>query len=241
MQCAIPVFEGLFIEPYDSQIQDLLFVLAYWHGLAKLRMHTEVSINILSRVTVELGRHLRIFAYHTSAAFDTKETQREADARRKKGAKQTTSTSAGTAPSAPSASDASLSSLSGVTQAVEPHSSMAPPSFPHSANSIAGGGAAAVPAPSDAAGSSSPGASQPTGSSSDSHPHPTSSTQSGAAQPDPPLTAGRRQKKFNLNIYKLHVLGYYPTTIRWLGTTDSYSTERVSAAISVFCTRSHIL
>jgi len=36
-------------------------------------------------------------------------------------------------------------------------------------------------------------------------------------------------KTFNLLVPKVHALGDYPSTIRWLGTTDSYSTQRVSA------------
>lgn len=34
-------------------------------------------------------------------------------------------------------------------------------------------------------------------------------------------------KTFNLETPKVHALGYYPSVIRWLGTTDSYSTNRV--------------
>jgi hypothetical protein len=36
MQDAIPVFTGLLPEPHDGQVSKLLFVLAHWHGLAKL-------------------------------------------------------------------------------------------------------------------------------------------------------------------------------------------------------------
>lgn len=39
---------------------------------------------------------------------------------------------------------------------------------------------------------------------------------------------GRRRKTFNNRTYKYHSLGDYPSTIRRLGTTDSYSTEPVS-------------
>lgn len=47
--------------------------------------------------------------------------------------------------------------------------------------------------------------------------------------PDPePLKKGRRPKTFNINTYKYHALGDYAVTIRQFGTTDSYSTERVS-------------
>jgi hypothetical protein len=40
---------------------------------------------------------------------------------------------------------------------------------------------------------------------------------------------GRRVKTFNLDTFKFHSLGDHAKTIRWLGTTDSYSTEIVRA------------
>jgi hypothetical protein len=42
---------------------------------------------------------------------------------------------------------------------------------------------------------------------------------------------GRLEKKFNLQTYKFHSLGDYIANIRRYGTTDSYSTERVSDII----------
>jgi hypothetical protein len=41
-------------------------------------------------------------------------------------------------------------------------------------------------------------------------------------------SSARRPKGLNLQTYKLHALGDYPTHIRMLGTTDSYSTQSVS-------------
>ncbi|KAK0496703.1 hypothetical protein EDD18DRAFT_1073804 [Armillaria luteobubalina] len=38
----------------------------------------------------------------------------------------------------------------------------------------------------------------------------------------------KMKKKFNLSTYKLHAMGDYPWTIWQFGTTDSYSTQRVS-------------
>lgn len=43
-----------------------------------------------------------------------------------------------------------------------------------------------------------------------------------------------RSKKFNMKTYKVHALGDYPRTIRWMGTTDSYSTQNVRQ-YTVFC------
>src|SRR5262245_23457758 len=42
---------------------------------------------------------------------------------------------------------------------------------------------------------------------------------------------GRLGKQFNLQTYKFHSLGDYAANIRRYGTTDSYSTERVSDVI----------
>ena len=53
-QCAIPVFDGLF-DREDNNILQLLFTCAHWHGLAKLRMHTDRTLGILDEVTTLLG------------------------------------------------------------------------------------------------------------------------------------------------------------------------------------------
>jgi hypothetical protein len=59
----------------------LLFLLCHWHGLAKLRMHTDDTLGLMESVTVMLGNHLRKFTSETCAAFSTKELLREAVAR----------------------------------------------------------------------------------------------------------------------------------------------------------------
>ena len=58
LQCAIPVFTGLLPQPHDHQVSKLLFILAHWHGIVKLQMHTNDTIQILQRVTRELGNEL---------------------------------------------------------------------------------------------------------------------------------------------------------------------------------------
>ena len=50
-----------------------------------------------------------------------------------------------------------------------------------------------------------------------------------ARGPKDPESPKKAVKTFNLLTPKVHALGDYPSTIRWLGTTDSYSTQRVSA------------
>jgi hypothetical protein len=87
-KCALPVFEGLLDEPHDSIVQDLLFTLAYWQALAKLRLHTTFSIAALKNVTCQLGRQLRNFTKKTCSAFTTKELPREEAARGRRNAKK---------------------------------------------------------------------------------------------------------------------------------------------------------
>ena len=75
------MFDGLLPEPHNSTVLDLLFVMAHWHGLAKLRMHHDLTLDILDSVTVSLGKMLRSFKDITCPAFTTKELRREASAR----------------------------------------------------------------------------------------------------------------------------------------------------------------
>ncbi|KAF5368267.1 hypothetical protein D9615_010369 [Tricholomella constricta] len=61
LQCAIPVFDGLLDDEDNDIIITLLFTLAEWHALAKLRLHTESTIRWLEQSTTDLGRQLRQF------------------------------------------------------------------------------------------------------------------------------------------------------------------------------------
>jgi hypothetical protein len=78
------VFDGLLPEPHNSRVLKLLFLLAHWHGLAKLRMHTEFTLDVLSQVTVSLGNHLREFEEKTCATFSTRELERERATRQRR-------------------------------------------------------------------------------------------------------------------------------------------------------------
>jgi hypothetical protein len=55
--------------------------VAHWHGLAKLRMHNDVTLDVMDAVTVSLGDKLREFNERTCTAFVTRELQREFNAR----------------------------------------------------------------------------------------------------------------------------------------------------------------
>lgn len=93
VKCAIPVFEGLLEnEEHDKIISDLLFELATWHGLAKLRLHTTSTIASLEASTTRLGSALRRFERITCAAYPTVDLPSEeaARARRQKGKKRAT-------------------------------------------------------------------------------------------------------------------------------------------------------
>ncbi|KIO16447.1 hypothetical protein M407DRAFT_86006, partial [Tulasnella calospora MUT 4182] len=80
-QCALPAFEGLFPPEIDSTIQSLLFTLADWHSVAKLRMHTDETLESLALLTKSLGQELRHFEEHVANALETFETPREARSR----------------------------------------------------------------------------------------------------------------------------------------------------------------
>ena len=62
--------------------------MAHWHGLAKLRMHHDLTLDILDSVTVALGNLLRSFSDVMCPAFETKELRREADARGRREARK---------------------------------------------------------------------------------------------------------------------------------------------------------
>lgn len=87
-KCSIPVFEGLLPEPHNKIVIDLLFILAHWHGLAKLRMHSDLTLDILDQQTTELGEHLRHFKAKVCTAYATHELDREANARSRRQAKE---------------------------------------------------------------------------------------------------------------------------------------------------------
>ena len=61
----------------------LLYKAAEWHALAKLRMHTDSTLDHLEAVTREFGRLVRQFRDQTSNEFDTVELPNENGARKK--------------------------------------------------------------------------------------------------------------------------------------------------------------
>jgi hypothetical protein len=80
-KCAIPVFEGLLPKKHDRIVSKLLFELCTWHGLAKLRLHTETTVNDLEHSTTRLGKLLREFREEVCSCYATKELPSEEAAR----------------------------------------------------------------------------------------------------------------------------------------------------------------
>jgi hypothetical protein len=79
-QNMIPAVEGLLPEPHNGKLMVLLFRLAEWHALAKLRMHTEYTLGVLTQSTATIGKELRSFE-HWTWVFDTVELPGETHAR----------------------------------------------------------------------------------------------------------------------------------------------------------------
>jgi hypothetical protein len=78
------VFEGLLPEPYNSIITTLLYRTAEWHAFAKLRLHTESTLQHLEGLTTELGKSMRKFRDTTQSAFVTFELPKEAGVRQRR-------------------------------------------------------------------------------------------------------------------------------------------------------------
>ncbi|KIK36743.1 hypothetical protein CY34DRAFT_93881 [Suillus luteus UH-Slu-Lm8-n1] len=135
LQCAMPIFEGLFPTVHDAAVQSLLYRFAEWHALAKLRLHSESTLAFLEETFKKLSQKLRKFRTDICDAFDTRELPKEKAARQKKFAQ---------------------------------------------------------------------------------HPE---------THKVPPESTGPRAKKFNMNTYKFHAMGDYVGTIRFFGTTDSFTTQ----------------
>jgi hypothetical protein len=62
----------------------LLYRTAEWHAFAKLRLHTESTLQHLERLTTELGQSMRKFRDITQSAFTTFELPKETEARKRR-------------------------------------------------------------------------------------------------------------------------------------------------------------
>lgn len=78
------MFDGLLPEPFNAIVLQLIFLCAHWHGLAKLRLHTDLTLGIMDRLTTELGQAFLEFERKVCQAFETRELPREMAARQKR-------------------------------------------------------------------------------------------------------------------------------------------------------------
>ena len=81
-QCSIPAFEGLLPELFNGKLLRLLYKAAEWHALAKLRMHTDSTLDLLEAITREFGHLMRQFRDETSDEFNTTEIPCKTGARK---------------------------------------------------------------------------------------------------------------------------------------------------------------
>ena len=77
IQCAIPVFEGLLPGRHNNIVLDLLFDLATWHAFAKLRLHTEQTLELFDAATNYLGHSTCKFERTTCRYYHTTELPQE--------------------------------------------------------------------------------------------------------------------------------------------------------------------
>lgn len=66
--------------------------MAHWHALAKLRLHTDETLDSFDQVTCTLGEKLRKFVAKTCAAYQTEELPKEKSARMRRQKARTTGT-----------------------------------------------------------------------------------------------------------------------------------------------------
>lgn len=69
----------------------LIFICAHWHGMAKLRMHTDITLDIMDELTTKLGQAFRDFQDKVCSAYETCELPRETAKRQHQAAKKAAS------------------------------------------------------------------------------------------------------------------------------------------------------
>lgn len=99
LQCSIPAFSGLFGEPHNKRLMKLLYRMAQWHSLAKLRMHTDSTVTYFDNLTTELGQVMRDFEKFTCSEYNTVELPKETAARIRRQAQTAQGTTGATAAS----------------------------------------------------------------------------------------------------------------------------------------------
>ncbi|KAF8896664.1 hypothetical protein BD779DRAFT_1466557 [Infundibulicybe gibba] len=77
LQNIIPVVEGLLPQPHNDRVMTMLFRLCEWHALAKLRLHTDATLQHLEMATTVMGSEVRGFRDSTRKDFATIELPSE--------------------------------------------------------------------------------------------------------------------------------------------------------------------
>lgn len=191
------------------RVLKVLFNLAHWHGLAKLRMHTDPTLDILSQATMSLGESLRDFQEKTCTMFQTRELERERAARQRRQEKKTANCGARST----LATSSDITGESTITEIHETGSAPVGAADSHRGESTNSENHRSVPASSSS--SSMQAAANITNNSS-------------GQESKVPSNNTRKPKLLNLETYTYHALGDYVRIIRTFGTTDSYSTQPVS-------------
>jgi hypothetical protein len=62
-------------------VLELLFTMAHWNGLAKLRMHSDLTLDIMDQATSAVGDQFRAFKANVCSAYDTRELRHEVEVR----------------------------------------------------------------------------------------------------------------------------------------------------------------
>jgi hypothetical protein len=73
----IPAFDGLLKDTHNAMVLTLLYHLAEWHALAKLRMHTENTLTYLEESTTRIGKELHNFQDQSLQSFKCQELPKE--------------------------------------------------------------------------------------------------------------------------------------------------------------------
>ena len=77
----IPVIEGLLPPDHNEIVLDMLFSLAEFHAFAKMRLHSERTLELFDQSVIKVGDAMRKFETVVCAAYETKELPRETAAR----------------------------------------------------------------------------------------------------------------------------------------------------------------
>ncbi len=86
-QCAYFAFDGLLDDAaHNKVVMKMIFVFATWHALAKLRLHSDTTLDYFESMTKMLGNVIRAFVRHVCSAYVTKELPSETMSRQRRAA-----------------------------------------------------------------------------------------------------------------------------------------------------------